>query len=131
MSRFRLPPSFSAPPLSAATSDRAQGRKQLKSLFLLLLSSCEPGREGRARDSPGGEPEDRRIAVERADQLPPHTYPVATTATDLFTDEDQFAALAEALEAGPPSDLETYRIEDRAKLKAIDPAVAIAGELVR
>jgi prolyl oligopeptidase len=56
--------------------------------------------------------------IERADQLPVHSYPVRTTATALFQDQAQFAALARQLEADLRADLAAYDIQDRATLKS-------------
>jgi hypothetical protein len=56
--------------------------------------------------------------IDRADQLPVHSYPVRTTVTALFQDETQFAALAQQLEADLRADLAAYDIQDRATLKS-------------
>jgi subtilisin family serine protease len=61
------------------------------------------------------EPTDRR-PIERADDLPRHTYPVTTTAA-LMDDAAAFAALAEKLESDLRADLAAYEIRDRATLK--------------
>ena len=56
--------------------------------------------------------------IDRADQLPVHSYPVSTTATTLFQDETQFAALARQLEADLRADLAAYDIQDHATFKS-------------
>ena len=61
--------------------------------------------------------ERERIRIDRAEDLPRHTYTVTTTATALLEDDAQFTALATQLEADLLSDLATYIIEDRATLK--------------
>jgi subtilisin family serine protease len=63
------------------------------------------------------EPPRDRIRIERAADLPRHSYPVDTTAAALLDDDARFGALARQLEADLLSDLERYIIEDRATLK--------------
>jgi subtilisin family serine protease len=62
------------------------------------------------------EPPQRRL-IERADDLPRHTYPV-TTAAALMQDDAAFAAFAAQLEADLRADLAAYDIRDRATLKS-------------
>ncbi len=59
-----------------------------------------------------------RIKVERADQLPRHSYPISTTAMALFQDDQQFAALAQQVTADLRADLGKYEIHDHAALKS-------------
>jgi hypothetical protein len=62
------------------------------------------------------EPPQRRL-IERADDLPRHTYPV-TTAAALMQDDAAFAAFAAQLEADLRADLAAFDIRDRATLKS-------------
>ena len=57
-----------------------------------------------------------RIKVERAVELPRHSYPVSTTVTAMFQDDQQFAALAQQVGADLRGDLTTYDIRDHATL---------------
>ena len=67
---------------------------------------------------PPGQPTRARVKLERADQLPPHSYKVRTTALALFQSDTQFAELAQRLAADLRSDMATYDIQDRATLKS-------------
>lgn len=57
-----------------------------------------------------------RIKVERATELPRHAYPVSTTVTELFQNDQQFAALAQQVAADLRADLSKYDIRDHATL---------------
>jgi len=59
-----------------------------------------------------------RIKVERATELPRHAYPVSTTVTELFQNDQQFGAFAQQVEAGLRADLSKYEIRDHATLKS-------------
>jgi hypothetical protein len=58
-----------------------------------------------------------KIAIEKADDLPRHTYEVDGRAIDLITDPQMLLDLARAVEKDLRSDLETYQIEDKTTLK--------------
>ena len=62
-------------------------------------------------------PPQERIRIDRAADLPRHTYNIATSLGDLVRDTAQFNELARQLEADLRSDLARYVIEDRATLK--------------
>jgi hypothetical protein len=83
-------------------------------LFTLGACASSPSQKSATQNAPPA----AKIRVERADQLPLHVYPIATTAMALFQDEAQFAALAQRLEADLRADLAAYTIEDRATLKS-------------
>jgi len=55
--------------------------------------------------------------VETADQLPIHSYPLASKASDLLNNDAAFAKLASALQTDILGDLRDYDIEDKATLK--------------
>ena len=57
-----------------------------------------------------------RIKVERAVDLPRHFYPVSTTVTAMFQEDQQFAALAQQVAADLRADLSKYDIRDHATL---------------
>ncbi len=59
----------------------------------------------------------QRIRIERAADLPVHTYRLTTTASDLVRDAGQFTLFAKQLETDLRSDLDRYVIEDHATLK--------------
>jgi subtilisin family serine protease len=67
---------------------------------------------------PSGQPPRARVTLDRADQLPPHSYPLRTTAAALFQSDTEFAQLAQRLAADLRSDMATYDIRDRATLKS-------------
>jgi len=58
-----------------------------------------------------------RPRIDRADQLPVHTYRVPPDVGRLLEDDAAFAELARAVRADLDSDLERYDIRDRAALK--------------
>jgi subtilisin family serine protease len=78
--------------------------------------AVQPGPDERLTPA-GSQPSPQRRPIERADDLPRHTYPV-TTAAALMEDDAAFAALAEQLEADLRADLGAYEIGDRATLKS-------------
>ena len=51
-----------------------------------------------------------RIKVERAVELPRHSYPVSTTVTAMFQDDQQFAALAQQLLDAQQTGLDVARV---------------------
>ena len=59
----------------------------------------------------------QRIRIERAADLPVHTYRITTTVGELVRDPAQFAVFAKQLETDLRSDLDRYIIEDHATLK--------------
>lgn len=71
-------------------------------LVLILLAAC------------GGP---SRPRIERADQLPPHRYPVTGELGRLVVDQDAFAALARPLRADLESDLARFDIREPESLK--------------
>ncbi len=77
---------------------------------VLLLSLCVPIAAAAQQST--------RLKVERSDQLPRHSYRISTTATALFQDDQQFAALAQQVAADLRADLTTYDIQDHATLKS-------------
>jgi subtilase family protein len=85
--------------------------------LLLLASACASHRAPVNASEPATVRPAARQRVESADQLPLHTYRVATTARALFEDSVQFAALAAQLQADLRADLAAYDIQDRATLK--------------
>ena len=58
-----------------------------------------------------------KIPVERADDLPRHTYTIDGAAVDLLEDRDLLLELAREVAADLRSDLEAYAIEDATTLK--------------
>jgi hypothetical protein len=85
----------------------------MRALTAAVLSGAACASAGTAQEPPRD-----RIRIERAVDLPRHSYPVEAPATALLEDDARFAALARRLEADLLSDLETYIIEDRATLKS-------------
>jgi thimet oligopeptidase len=59
----------------------------------------------------------QRIPIQRADDLPRHTYPIVTTIAALLADDREYAALATQVEADLMADLAKYDINDVATLK--------------
>ena len=59
----------------------------------------------------------QKILVEKADDLPPHTYQVEGKATDYLTDDAKLMKLAAALEKDLLSDLDKYEIPDKTTLQ--------------
>ena len=57
-----------------------------------------------------------RIKVAHAVELPRHAYPVSTTVTELFQNDQQFAALAQQVAADLRADLSKYDIRDHTTL---------------
>lgn len=80
--------------------------------FAIVLSICAGASAGSAQERPR-----ERLRAERAEDLPRHTYRVASTARGLLEDTAQFNALARQLETDVRSDLSSYIIMDRARLK--------------
>ena len=58
-----------------------------------------------------------KIRIERADDLPRHTYTIDTTAVELLQDEAAVRKLAAAVRADLESDLAAYEIPDKTTLK--------------
>lgn len=58
-----------------------------------------------------------KIEIERADDLPRHSYTIQGKAVDLFADHEQLLALAREVEKDLRADLETYEIADATTLK--------------
>ena len=85
----------------------------VSALFLVLPISIAA-----VAQQPTGQPPRARVKLERADQLPPHSYKVRTTALSLFQSDTEFAELAQRLAADLRSDMATYDIQDRATLKS-------------
>ena len=65
---------------------------------------------------PGCRSEDTPPTVRSWDELPIHTYPISGSVEELFADEQAMADLARQVRMDITSDLEHYRIEDRAAL---------------
>ncbi len=59
-----------------------------------------------------------RPRIERADQLPVHTYPVPNSVIAVIENEAMFSELGSNLERDLNSDLENYDIEDKATLRS-------------
>ena len=60
-----------------------------------------------------------KIRIEKADDLPRHTYTIDTTAVELLQDAAAVKKLAAAVRADLESDLATYEIPDKTTLKGI------------
>ena len=122
-SHNRLPAAFSiilSPAFPPSRARTALGSVFVRSIapLLLLASACASHPIPVKTPEPAAVRPAARQRVENADQLPRHTYPVATTARALLDDSAQFAVLARQLEADLHGDLTTYDIQDRATLKS-------------
>ncbi len=94
---------------------------------------------GPAQGSPDAGAPAKKV-VEKADDLPRHTYPVAKAPSLIVTDPDAFGALAAALGKDIRADLSAYDIKDRTTLQGfkstmlslalLDGDYAQAGKLV-
>ena len=58
-----------------------------------------------------------KIPITSLDQLPQHTYPIATSASELLQDDAAFAAFAAAVRADLENDLNRYQLDDTATLQ--------------
>ena len=58
-----------------------------------------------------------KIKIEKADDLPPHSYQIEMKAVDLVENKDALMKLAEAIKADIEADLEKYDIQDKTTLK--------------
>ncbi|HUV31876.1 MAG TPA: S8 family serine peptidase [Acidobacteriota bacterium] len=65
----------------------------------------------------GGASAEKKIAIEKLDDLPRHTYRIDVKAVDLFHDEAALAKLAGEVENDLKADLQTYEIKDKTTLK--------------
>ncbi len=61
---------------------------------------------------------EQKQPIDRADQLPVHSYAVPKAPTEMLKDEPALLALAEAVRADLEADLLTYEIRDAAALRA-------------
>ncbi len=59
-----------------------------------------------------------KIPITSLDQLPQHTYPIDTSASELLQDEERFAAFAAAVRADLENDLDRYQLDDTATLQS-------------
>jgi len=92
----------------------------LVSLLGCVSSSDGDSRASRATDAAAPvspEPPTEKIKITRLDELPPHTYTVDGSLTELVRSGELIADLAARVEADIESDLETYEITDPTTLK--------------
>jgi subtilisin family serine protease len=78
--------------------------------IVLLLALALPVVAGSAQQA-------RKPVVERVDQLPVHSYPVAIAPSRMLTDDAAFARLVQALRRDLEADLRDYDIRDKSTLK--------------
>lgn len=72
---------------------------------------------------------DKRIKIEKLDDLPRYTYTIADSAVSFVMDRDAVMALADQIRNDMESDLETYRIEDKTTLKSYYSSLGIIALL--
>jgi subtilisin family serine protease len=61
--------------------------------------------------------QDTRRTIERADQLPVHSYPIAGSVSKVLADDAAFRVLMRSVRRDLEADMRTYRIADRATLR--------------
>ena len=92
-------------------------------LSLLLLAACSGGGHGvKTEAAPPA-----KIPVASLDDLPVHTYPLQGSASAMFADPAQMAALKDAYRADLEADLAKYDIRDEATLQGMYGALALVA----
>ena len=92
-------------------------------LSLLLLAACSGGGHGvKTEAAPPA-----KIPVASLDDLPVHTYPLQGSASAMFADPAQMAALKDAYRADLEADLAKYDIRDEATLQGKYGALALVA----
>lgn len=92
-------------------------------LSLLLLAACSGGGHGvKTEAAPPA-----KIPVASLDDLPVHTYPLHGSASAMFADPAQMAALKDAYRADLEADLAKYDIRDEATLQGMYGALALVA----
>jgi subtilisin family serine protease len=91
--------------------------KVLPRLLVCALFSCVLLQPAEAQVAPVG-----KKKVEKADDLPRHTYAVSEAPSVLLLDDAPFAALAAAVRKDMEADLASYDIQDRTTLQALTAA---------
>lgn len=92
-------------------------------LSLLLLAACSGGGHGVKTEAAPPV----KIPVASLDDLPVHTYPLQGSASAMFADPAQMAALKDAYRADLEADLAKYDIRDEATLQGMYGALALVA----
>ncbi len=107
---------------SALKAHRSGPLLALTMLLLVMLAGCSYGDKSVVSDTttppPAAVPA-AKIPINSLDELPPHTYPLTGSVSELLQDTTAMAELRQAYRADLESDLDTYLIQDEATLQGI------------
>lgn len=103
----------------------------MKRILAFVIPAIAAAPTSTAQSVPEKSAQAAKKRVERADQLPVHSYRVPGSASKLLTDDEAFAVLMVTVRQDLEGDLRDYEITDKTTLKSYYDTLSTIGLLER